>query len=365
MTVLGLMSGTSFDGLDLCVVRFNQTQEGYHYEIKHSSHRAYPETFVSQLKRAHLATETEMLALEESFDAITISAIKELFKHYNKSIDLISSHGHTTLHQPERGITRQIGNGKLLSKTFNIPVAYDFRSSDLALGGQGAPLVPIGDHLLFHNYDICLNLGGISNLSYSFENKRHAFDVGMFNTPINELVEPLGYNYDKDGNIAANGSLITSLFERLNSLEFYTIQGAKSLGKEWYYSYYVKEVEAVKGSLEDLVRTVTEHNVYQIFKALKEFYNRHKIAKKLKVLVTGGGAHNRFAMQLLQSQTKNFASMIVPDSQLVDYKEALVFAFMGYLRVHNKINVYSSVTGASSDSCAGTLIQPNEQRTFS
>ncbi len=365
MTVLGLMSGTSFDGLDLCVVRFNKTQKGYHYEIKHSFHRAYPEIFVSQLKRAHLATENEMMALEESFDAITISAIRELFEGSDEKIDLISSHGHTTLHQPERGITRQIGNGKLLSETFNIPVAYDFRSSDVALGGQGAPLVPIGDHLLFHDYDICLNLGGISNLSYSFETKRQAFDVGMFNTPINELVEPLGYNYDKDGRIAASGSLIESLFERLNTLEFYAIQGAKSLGKEWYYSYYVKEIEAVKGSREDLVRTVTEHNVYQITKALKEIFNRHKASKKLKVLITGGGAHNRFAMQLLQSQTQSFASMIIPNPKLVDFKEALVFALMGYLRVHNEINIYSSVTGASTDSCAGTLIQPNEQRTFS
>lgn len=365
MTVLGLMSGTSFDGLDLCVVTFKETDGSYNYTINATLNYPYEEEFVEALKKAHLMNEAETAALEKTFDTLTIKAIGQLLNASGFRVDLIASHGHTTMHQPEKGLTKQIGDGRLLSETFGVPVVYDFRSYDVALGGQGAPLVPIGDELLFRSFDVCINLGGISNLSYSDKNTRRAFDIGMFNTPINYLVQPLGYAYDKDGAIAASGKTIPSLFKDLNALEFYALQGAKSLGKEWYHDRYAKKITTMKAPVEDLVHTVTAHNVHQITQALKTIFNTDAKKEHLKVLITGGGAHNSFAMQMLRSQTQDFASLLIPDHQLIDYKEALIFAFMGYLRVQNKINVYHSVTGASADSCAGTLIQPNGQRTFS
>ena len=365
MTVLGLMSGTSFDGLDLCVVTFEEVDSAYRYTINATLHYPYEEEFVQALKKAHLMNEAEIAALEKTFDSLTIEAIGRLLEASDLQIDLIASHGHTTMHQPEKGLTKQIGDGRRLSETFGIPAVYDFRSYDVALGGQGAPLVPIGDELLFHSFDVCINLGGISNLSYSYKNTRRAFDIGMFNTPINDLVQSIGYAYDKDGAIARSGRTILSLYNDLNALEFYALQGAKSLGKEWYHDQYAKKITAMKAPVEDLVRTVTAHNVHQITQALKTIFDTDSELEKLNVLITGGGTHNSFAMELLRTQTLDFATLLIPDHQLIDYKEALIFAFMGYLRVQNKINVYSSVTGASADSCAGTLIQPNEQRTFS
>jgi anhydro-N-acetylmuramic acid kinase len=355
MTVLGLMSGTSFDGLDLCCVSFRKEGAGYAYTIIATYTHEYPAGFVEQLRQAHLLKESELEQLEDAYDQIVLKAISEFSKQLTQPIDLISSHGHTVFHQPERGITRQIGNGITYFNQLNTPVVYDFRTYDVALGGQGAPLVPIGDALLFESYDACLNLGGISNISYTEGGMHRAFDIGMFNTPLNDLVKQMGLAYDEGGKIAASGTLIPDLLEQLNALAFFKREAPKSLGKEWYYKAFFPLISAVEGSIADLSCTVIEHNVDQINRVLAQLV-AHKKGKQLRVLVTGGGAHNTFAVNRLRNTVSEQISIEVPEKQLVDYKEALIFAFMGYLRVRNEINVFSSVTGASKDSCAGTLV---------
>ena len=299
--------------------------------------------------------DADLEKLEETYDQIVLQAISEFSKQVNQPIDLVSSHGHTVFHQPERGITRQIGNGATYFNQLNIPVVYDFRAFDIALGGQGAPLVPIGDALLFDDYDACLNLGGISNISYSEKGKRKAFDIGMFNTPLNDLVKPMNMAYDEGGKIASSGTLLPNLYEQLNALPYFKREAPKSLGKEWYHEAFFPLITAVEGSIADLTRTVIEHNVDQINRGLAQLVT-HKKGKQLRILVTGGGAHNTFAINKLRNTVSEQISIEVPEKQLVDYKEALIFAFMGYLRVRNEINVLCSVTGASKDSCAGTLV---------
>ena len=355
MTVLGLMSGTSFDGLDLCCVSFRKEGAIYAYSIIASHTHQYPTSFIEQLRQAHLMKDADLEKLEETYDQIVLQAISEFSKQVNQPIDLVSSHGHTVFHQPERGITRQIGNGATYFNQLNIPVVYDFRAYDMALGGQGAPLVPIGDALLFDDYDACLNLGGISNISYSEKGKRKAFDIGMFNTPLNDLVKPMNMAYDEGGKIASSGTLLPNLYEQLNALPYFKREAPKSLGKEWYHEAFFPLITAVEGSIADLTRTVIEHNVDQINRGLAQLVT-HKKGKQLRILVTGGGAHNTFAINKLRNTVSEQISIEVPEKQLVDYKEALIFAFMGYLRVRNEINVLCSVTGASKDSCAGTLV---------
>ena len=355
MTVLGLMSGTSFDGLDLCCVSFRKEGVSYTYSITASHTTKYPASFIEQLRQAHTMKETDLKKLEDTYDLIVLQAISEFSKQVTQPIDLISSHGHTVFHQPERGITRQIGNGATYFNQLNIPVVYDFRAYDVALGGQGAPLVPIGDALLFDDYDACLNLGGISNISYTEKGQRKAFDIGMFNTPLNDLVKPMSLAYDEGGKIAATGTLLPDLYEQLNALPYFRRDAPKSLGKEWYHDAFFPLISAVEGSIADLACTVIEHNVSQIRQVLAQLVT-HKKGKQLRVLVTGGGAHNTFAINKLRNTVSEQISIEVPEKQLIDYKEALIFAFMGYLRVRNEINVLSSVTGASKDSCAGTLV---------
>ena len=355
MTVLGLMSGTSFDGLDLCCVSFNKEASLYSYKLLDAHTHGYTNEFVQRLSNAHLMKESELTDLEDEFDLIVLQAICEFLEGIAIPIDLISSHGHTVFHRPDQGITRQIGNGKRYYSQFKIPVVFDFRSYDVALGGQGAPLVPIGDALLFNTYDVCLNLGGISNISYSLEGERRAFDIGMFNTPINDLVQRLNLAYDLGGKIAESGKPIPELLDTLNSLSFFARTAPKSLGKEWYHETFFPLISSHQAPIENLVNTVTEHNVIQICKVLHRLLTLTK-QNTLRVLITGGGAHNTYALRRMRALVSENIRLEIPEKQLIDYKEALIFAFMGYLRSQNQINVYSSVTGASKDSCAGTLI---------
>lgn len=355
MTVLGLMSGTSFDGLDLCCVSFEKVGAYYQYTLHDAYTQSYHPTLVSQLQHAHLMNESELQVLERAFDDVVLQAVTHFRSRLSKGIDLLSSHGHTVFHQPEKGITRQIGDGRRYFETLQIPVVYDFRTYDVALGGQGAPLVPIGDALLFSDYDACVNLGGISNISYEIDQRRVAYDIGMFNTPINDLVQPLGYAYDEDGRIGASGQVIPELLSQLNALEYFGRNAPKSLGKEWYHHSFYPLISEASGSIPDKVTTVTTHNVIQIATVLNQRSTEKKNAN-IRVLVTGGGAHNLFALKKLGALVNENIELSVPEKQLIDYKEALIFGFMGYLRSRNEINVYSSVTGASKDSCAGTYL---------
>jgi len=344
MRILGLMSGTSLDGVDLALCRFANDNDSYTYEIEAAETFPYPKNLGYRLSTALELSAPELAQLHFSL-SVFFSEIIARFLQNKPRPGYIASHGHTVFHSPEQGYTLQIGNGGVLAQLTGIPVVCDFRSGDVALGGQGAPLVPAGDKLLFSAYAASVNLGGIANLSYDAEDgQRRGFDICPCNMVLNRLAGTMGMPYDKDGDIARGGQLNTDLLLWLNNLPFYREQGARSLGAEWVNKnifMYLKEHDT-----ETFMRSFTEHIALRTGNALKAVQGS-------RVLFSGGGVHNRFLMERIQANTDK--ECIVPDAQTADFKEALLFAFLGYLYLLDKNNILSSVTGAARDSIGGAL----------
>ncbi len=341
---IGLMSGTSLDGLDICLAKFEK-QNAWSFEILKAETLPYPEEWEDKLRNSIYLSAEELLELHSEYGFYLGKAAKSFIeKHQLQNIDLIASHGHTVFHQPKKRFTLQIGDGRAVKLETNLPVIYDFRSQDVLMDGNGAPLVPIGDELLFPQYDACLNLGGFSNISLKVNHQRIAFDIAPVNIILNALAYPFNKNFDENGDLARTGKINETLLNELNSLDFYRQPAPKSLGIEWCNEHIFplfKDLEDL-----DLLATFTEHASVQISKVLNE--NRLK-----KVLFTGGGTYNAYLIENIKAKTK--AEIIIPDKDIIDYKEALIFAFMGVLRLNNEINVLSSATGSSSDHCSGII----------
>ncbi|CAN5785343.1 anhydro-N-acetylmuramic acid kinase [soil metagenome] len=347
--VIGLMSGTSLDGLDICLVKFWENDGEWKYEIEEAKTIIYPEEWVKKLLHAEKTSGDELQFFHSEYGTYLGECVFTFLKNFNlQPPDFVASHGHTIFHQParssgEKGYTFQAGSGAALRMACGIPVVCDFRTLDVALGGQGAPLVPIGDALLFKKFDYCLNLGGFANISFESNGKIIAYDICAVNYVMNRLASRLYKLFDEDGTLAASGKIIPEIFEKLNALPYFQKPAPKSIGREW-----VEEVifpllpESEKA--EDLLRTFTEHVALQISLAANG---------NGKMLVTGGGAHNAFLISLLKEKCK--AEIILPERETIDFKEALIFAFLGLLRWQNKINTLSSVTGARQDSSGGTI----------
>ena len=296
------------------------------------------------------ASDTMTIRMTTRFDKLEYGtyigqSVNEFCTKYQFKPQYIASHGHTVFHQPEIGITRQIGNGQEIAASTGINTISDFRSGDVALGGQGAPLVPIGDELLFSGYEFCLNLGGFSNISYREKEVRKAFDICPVNIILNHLCPP----YDKDGTIGSQGSVHSELLNKLNNIEYYHKQPPKSLGREWLENEFMPYLEGSGIPHHDLVRTVYEHIAIQITNVLHT-------PNEGQVLLSGGGTHNTLLTTLLKE--KSSVKIVIPDRLIIDYKEALIFAFLGVLRVRNETNCLSSVTGASRDSSGGNISFP-------
>ena len=345
---IGVMSGTSLDGIDLAWCRFEKgADRKWDYRILRATTIPYSETFKTRLANAPYLSALEYVKLNNDVAEVFAEAINDWLGDSPKP-DFIASHGHTVFHQPSIGLTTQIGNGAVLAAQTKILTICDFRTKDVALGGQGAPLVPIGDELLFDDYDACLNLGGISNISYRTENKRIAYDISPCNMALNALANRAGLPYDKNGELAKNGSIIPVLLKKLNDLDYYQQKPPKSLGKEWYDEVFSPVLTPFisKYSVADLSRTVVEHIAMQIVENVPS--DAHTM------LVTGGGAHHAYLIQQIQHQRDNL-KVIVPDNLIVDYKEALIFAFLGLLRLNGEVNCLRSVTGARENCCGGCV----------
>jgi anhydro-N-acetylmuramic acid kinase len=346
MTILGLMSGTSLDGLDLAICEFEATGNKYRYKILKAQTVAYTKLCASTLKNAHNLKALQYASVNASYGKLIGEEINRFLKKSTKKPKAIASHGHTVFHKPELGFSTQIGCGATIAAVTKLTTVCDFRSLDVANGGQGAPLVPIGDKLLFGHYNACLNIGGIANISFDKKGKRIAYDICEANMLLNFLAEKTGKAFDKDGKIARSGKVNAKLLKELNALEFYSKMGAKSLGREWFAENILKRIEKSRVELNNLLATATEHVAQMIANDL----NKHKIKN---VLVTGGGAFNKYLIELISEKTN--CEIIIPDAQTVNFKEALIFAFLGYLRLTEKINTLSSVTGAKSDSIGGAV----------
>lgn len=347
MNVIGLMSGTSLDGLDIAYCRFKEVGGKWSHSIVKANTIVYGKEWRGKLTGAIQLSAEQYEALHTEFGRYMGKCVNDFIrKNRITGVDLISSHGHTVFHQPDKGFTSQLGSAAALAAITGLPVACDFRSKDVALGGQGAPLVPVGDELLFKGYDACLNIGGIANVSFHRNKKRLAFDICVSNMALNYLAEKKGLPYDKGGKLAASGNVHWNLMKKLNAHPFYKGYTSKSLGREWVEKNVLRVIDKEKISLEDKLATVAEHAALQMARVLNHF-------KVKDVLITGGGAYNQDLIARLAAYAD--CSIQIPDDNTIQYKEALIFAFLGVLRVRGEVNCFGAVTGATRDSVGGAL----------
>ena len=348
--VLGVMSGTSLDGIDLAYLHFNKGQD-WEFSIITSETIPYSSEWKEKLSEAINFNIEELQSLDENYTTYLAGIISEFIeKHEITDLDAVCSHGHTVKHEPENGITLQIGNLPELAVLTGQKVICDFRVQDVALGGQGAPLVPVGDALLFPQYRYCLNLGGFANISTSEGGKRIAYDICPVNTVLNYYAEKLGFDYDKDGDIARSGQIIPQLLEELEGLSFYKLPPPKSLGIEWVNKEVFPVLKNYESDIPAVMRTYCMHIALQISKELGN-------DDTAEVLVTGGGCFNIFLIQQIKKMTT--AKLVIPPVEIINYKEALIFGFLGVLRLREEINVMSSVTGAMQDHSSGMIYLPS------
>lgn len=345
--VIGIMSGSSMDGVDLAYCEITQKNNRWQYKIIAAQTFPYDEKWrirLSQLYKQYI----EVFPKTHAYYGRFLGQLVNQFIRENKlQADLISSHGHTVFHQPKSGFTAQIGDGAAISAETGLPVVCDFRSMDIALGGQGAPLVPIGDKLLFEEYEACLNLGGIANISFTAQNEIRAFDICPCNIVLNRVARWLGHAFDDEGKIAASSECDPLLLEKLETLPYYQLKGAKSLGREWINETFWPVIKSfIDTSEAEKMATLTQHIANQISNVINQ-------SGVQKILLTGGGAFNRHLIQLIRKQIS--AELLIPDALIVNFKEALIFAFLGVLRVNNQVNVLSSVTGSKQNHIGGAI----------
>lgn len=344
MNILGLMSGTSLDGVDLALCSI----DGTGYRVLAADTVPYPAAW-----RQRLATLEQASALEYAQANVDLghylgaTAHRFLRQHADLPCEAVASHGHTIFHQPTLGLTAQIGDGDAIAAETGLPVVSNFRTLDVALGGQGAPLVPVGDELFFGRYDACLNLGGIANISYRDQGRRVAFDICPCNMVLNRMAAMLGMDYDPDGRTARQGTPDGHLLQQMEGLDYYRQAPPKSLGKEWFVEHFWPLPAATDLPVADLLATATRHIALRIAAVL---HGRHIGS----LLVTGGGAWNRYLIESLHGLAPE-VEITVPDALTVNYKEAIIFALLGYLRLGGRVNTQASVTGARCDSIGGTL----------
>lgn len=344
---IGLMSGTSLDGLDIAACYYEQNNDKYQYKVISADTIYYSDSWKNRLLNAENISGRALQELHIEFARFCSNEINTFLKRKNLKPDFVASHGHTVFHQPHLGYTLQIGCGATIAANTGITTISDFRQTDVASGGQGAPLVPIGDLYLFSEYEACINLGGFANISVKENNQIVAYDICPVNIVLNELCGKLNLPYDDQGNIAKAGNVNLEFLKKLNELEFYIKKAPKSLGAEWVRRQITPIVDQFENEVivQDLIATITKHAAIQIVAAIP--------LNTKNVLVTGGGALNTFLISLIQEKTR--AHIHVPELNLVNYKEAIIFGFLGFLRLNNKTNILKAVTGAKKDSCSGVI----------
>jgi anhydro-N-acetylmuramic acid kinase len=348
--VIGLMSGSSLDGLDIAFCEFSKENGKWDFSIVQSETVRYSEKWNVTLKNIRNHTAEELLALHNDYGKLLGELTRDFLIKHNLKPDLISSHGHTVFHDPDKGYSFQLGNGQSITNVTHTPTVTDFRTGDILLGGQGAPLVPVGDELLFGEYDACLNIGGIANISFREKGNRKAYDVCPANQLLNHVAGELDMEYDKGGEKASSGKIIDELSYKLNHDSYYRKSIPKSLSNEYVRENFIEVIDNIRASSHDKLHTLTLHIAEKIAEAIN-------LGKARTVLVTGGGAKNDFLIDKMQAMTKS--RITIPDEKLVDFKESLIFAFMGLLRSEGQINCLASVTGASRDSSIGSVYRPN------
>ena len=346
--VIGIMSGTSLDGIDICFSSFTKKNSKWSFLIHKCETIKYDNYWVNNLSSAHNLSDLNIIKLNLDYTKYLASIILEFIKNNKlKEIDFISSHGHTIFHQPSKKYTFQLGNLPELNILTKMPVVCDFRIQDVKYGGQGAPLVPVGDLLLFDSYSHCINLGGFSNISIKNNSHIIAYDICPLNVVLNHYSRKMGLEYDSDGELSKSGTINKDLLFRLNNIPYYNQTYPKSLGIEWVENKLFPIIDSFNISVEDILRTFVEHIAIQISNHLK--------GNNLKILATGGGVKNIFLMERIKKISKKNFEIISED--ITGFKEALIFGFLGVLKIRNENNCLKSVTGASKDHSSGVIFK--------
>lgn len=347
---IGVMSGSSLDGLDVVYSRFDFIDNKWSFEIIREA--VYDiSCWENRLSQARNLSEENLLKLDIAFGGFIGESVQNFIKENNiTTLDIISSHGHTVFHFPEKGITKQIGVGSKIFEATNIPVLYNLRQKDMDKGGQGAPIVPIGDLHLFQDFKYCLNIGGIANISIKNKDKITAFDICTANQVLNYFAFLKGEKYDDKGKMARSGKFNQSLFDELNTLEFYKKSFPKSLDN-LFTQEVLQIIKPYEISIEDKLNTYCAHIAFQIVECINDTNAEEEI------LITGGGAFNDFLIEQISIYLapKNII-VHIPSSEIINNKEALVMAFMGVLYLRNENNCLASVTGADSDTISGEFV---------
>jgi len=349
--IIAVMSGTSLDGIDLIYATYNVDNK-WSFKVHYAETIKYSPQWKTVLVGLVNQSMDHLQAIDAKYSEYLATVISSFIKkHSIEAIDFISSHGHTALHQPEQGLTYQIGNQQILADMLNRNVICDFRVEDVELGGQGAPLVPIGDRLLFNDFEYCLNLGGFANISFESKNERIAYDICPVNIVLNHYVSKLNLEFDDKGQLASAGKVNKSLLLQLNALHYYKEEPPKSLGLEWVDLNIFPLIESFQLETEDILRTFVEHVALQISKVLVE--------KNTKVLVTGGGVYNNFLIDRLRQLS--IVEIVIPQNEIIEFKEALIFGLLGVLKKRNEINCLKSVTGAKRNHSSGKILIPKNR----
>lgn len=343
---IGVMSGTSLDGLDISLTEYTFDGTEWSFSLVKAETISYDKKYKSLLSESMEMNARELMEFDAEYGKWIGEQILNFINNTNCNIDIIGSHGHTVFHNPQKGISVQIGNGAQIAAATGIHCVSNFRSGDVARGGQGAPLVPIGDELLFAEYDLCLNIGGIANISLRENGKRVAFDICPANMVLNHFSQIQQLPFDENGILGKQGKIDGNLLEELNSIEFYGQNGPKSLGREWFESTFLPTIERHNISTFDKIRTSYEHIAIQVSKVFNTKNNA-------KLLATGGGSKNEFLIECIKQKTSNH--IVIPKTEIIDYKEAIIFGFLAVLYILDIPSCLSSVTGAKIDSVGGCL----------
>jgi anhydro-N-acetylmuramic acid kinase len=355
---IGIMSGSSLDGLDIAYVHFQETAGRWNGEIVAAACYPYSDEWSNKLKNAITASAINYQLLHTEYGHYIGEQVNRFIEAYSlhHKVDLIGSHGHTTFHSPANRMTAQLGDGAAIAASTELPVVSDLRALDIAFGGQGAPIVPIGEKLLLSDYELLLNLGGIANLSVKQEDKYLAFDVCAANRVLNMLAAMTGKTYDENGEMAASGNVSASLLNELNELDYYKQTYPKSLANDFGTDSVYPLIMKYNLPVNDALHTYVEHIVRQVRNAILQLTNDKNNRVTLKLLATGGGALNSYLVNQLTHTLKEInIETIIPESTLINYKEAMIMALIAVLRWREEYNVLATVTGAKRNSIGGAL----------
>ena len=356
------MSGSSLDGLDLAICNFSiENGQVSNWALQQATTTPFSEIWVNRL--ANLPQQSALIFAQTHtyFGYYLGELVNDFLDTVGIRPDFIASHGHTIFHDPHKKFTTQIGDGAAIAAMTNIPTISNFRAQDVALNGEGAPVAPVVDKLLFSDYDFFLNLGGIANISCKTEQQYIAFDIGGCNQVLNILANEIDLPYDEDGQIAATGTLNTDLLETLNKLPYFQQPYPKSLSNQWVEKQLIQPYFEANDSLANLLHTAVYQIAQQTAQAIQQIIKTEKLTdKKYKVLVTGGGAFNRFLIKTIEEECAAIANLewTVPAPEIIHFKEAILMALMGALRMEAVPNVMKSVTGATRNSIGGMVSLP-------